>query len=314
MLAALAPRARGGLAVSGSSLFVLVAGAGLFGLSVFALRGLLEIREALRVADLSRANAPEFWPLTRIWSGAAPGVLVLLAASRLGAAAWLAGAAIAALGYRVAPEFLLAARRRVEQEVLDDLPVHLDLIAVGLEARCSLPAALALCAERAPAGALKRAWSRVVLEIHHGMDPLEALRAPPRMPTPAQAAGVLYIALAASVLAFWCWNRGVAIVGANAAGFTLHLLPLFGTGLAIVFLEERFQAFHAAGFAAILAGVVVATLAPGPASPLPAAGAGRAARTAHGTSRAHTATRLPRARASAAAWSGGDRLSSGSRR
>jgi drug/metabolite transporter (DMT)-like permease len=51
----------------------------------------------------------------------------------------------------------------------------------------------------------------------------------------------------------------VAIVGASAAGVTLHLLPLFGTALAILFLGESFQAFHAVGFATILAGVVVAT-------------------------------------------------------
>jgi len=41
-------------------------------------------------------------------------------------------------------------------------------------------------------------------------------------------------------------NRGVAIVGANAAGFTLHLLPAFGTLLAIVFLGESFHPYHAA--------------------------------------------------------------------
>jgi drug/metabolite transporter (DMT)-like permease len=88
---------------------------------------------------------------------------------------------------------------------------------------------------------------------------LEAWQSPPRMPGPAAAAGLLYIALAASVIAFWCWNRGVAIVGANAAGFTLHLLPLFGTVLAIAFLGEQFRLFHAVGFATILAGVVLAT-------------------------------------------------------
>ena len=88
-----------------------------------------------------------------------------------------------------------------------------------------------------------------------------ALLAPPRWPAPGALLGVLYIAVFASVLAFICWNRGVAIVGANAAGFTLHLLPLFGTVLAIVFLDETFLAFHALGFATILAGVVVATRA-----------------------------------------------------
>jgi drug/metabolite transporter (DMT)-like permease len=88
---------------------------------------------------------------------------------------------------------------------------------------------------------------------------LDALRAPPQWPTAGEAAGVLYIGLAASVGAYICWNRGVAVVGANAAGFTLHLLPAFGTALAMMFLGETFHPFHAAGFAAILLGVIVAT-------------------------------------------------------
>ncbi|HEX9396357.1 MAG TPA: DMT family transporter [Burkholderiales bacterium] len=91
---------------------------------------------------------------------------------------------------------------------------------------------------------------------------VEIMFTPPRMPTAAGAAGVLYMGLFASVGAFICWNRGVAAVGPNAAGFTLHLLPAFGTLLAILFLGESFQAFHAAGIATILAGVIVATRAP----------------------------------------------------
>jgi len=97
---------------------------------------------------------------------------------------------------------------------------------------------------------------------------LEALHAPPRWPSAREAAGVLYIGLAASVAAFICWNRGVAIVGANAAGFTLHLLPAFGTALAMLLLGEAFHAYHAAGFATILAGVVLATRRAGPAQGL----------------------------------------------
>lgn len=88
---------------------------------------------------------------------------------------------------------------------------------------------------------------------------VEALRAPLGWPEPRNVASVLYVALAASVAAFLCWNRGVAIVGANAAGFTLPLLPAFGTLLAMAFLGERFQLYHAAGIATILAGVVLAT-------------------------------------------------------
>lgn len=84
---------------------------------------------------------------------------------------------------------------------------------------------------------------------------------PPQRPTPAAAGGVLYVALFASIASYLCWNRGVAVVGASAAGFTLHLLPVFGTLLAIAFLDEAFRAFHAAGIAIILAGVVMATRA-----------------------------------------------------
>jgi drug/metabolite transporter (DMT)-like permease len=86
-----------------------------------------------------------------------------------------------------------------------------------------------------------------------------ALQTPPSLPAPREALGVLYIGLAASILAYICWNRGVEVVGANAAGFTVHLLPAFGTVLAIVFLGESFAGFHAAGIATILAGVLLAT-------------------------------------------------------
>ena len=88
---------------------------------------------------------------------------------------------------------------------------------------------------------------------------VEAWYAPPRWPGAPGIAAALYVGLAASVGAFICWNRGVAIVGANAAGFTIHLLPAFGTLLARLFLGESFRLFHALGIAAILAGVVVAT-------------------------------------------------------
>ena len=81
----------------------------------------------------------------------------------------------------------------------------------------------------------------------------------PRPLTVEAALAIVYVGVAASVIAFICWNRGVATVGANAAGFTLHLLPAFGTILAIIFLGEQFRGFHAVGIATILAGVLLAT-------------------------------------------------------
>jgi drug/metabolite transporter (DMT)-like permease len=78
---------------------------------------------------------------------------------------------------------------------------------------------------------------------------------------------VLYVGVFASVGAYVCWNRGVDLVGPNKAGFTYHLLPAFGTVLAVIFLGEEVHLFHVVGIATILAGVWLATAAP--------AGAGR---------------------------------------
>lgn len=80
----------------------------------------------------------------------------------------------------------------------------------------------------------------------------------PRL-TWGSAATVFYLGVFASVIAYSCWNEGVARVGANRAGFTIHLLPAFGTVLAILFLGEVFRPFHAVGIATILVGVLVAT-------------------------------------------------------
>lgn len=87
----------------------------------------------------------------------------------------------------------------------------------------------------------------------------EMMLVPPKTPTAAGLVGVLYLGVFASVGAFMCWNRAVAQVGANVAGFSMPLLPAFGTVLAMVFLGEELRAFHLVGIATILAGVILAT-------------------------------------------------------
>jgi drug/metabolite transporter (DMT)-like permease len=75
---------------------------------------------------------------------------------------------------------------------------------------------------------------------------------------PVTIATVLYVALAASVAAYAFWNRGVAEVGANRAGVFLHLMPAFGTVLAVLVLRESFHFFQLTGIALILGGVSLA--------------------------------------------------------
>jgi drug/metabolite transporter (DMT)-like permease len=66
---------------------------------------------------------------------------------------------------------------------------------------------------------------------------------------------LLGVALFSSVLAYIFWNRGVEQVGASVAGLFVHLMPVFGTILAWVFLGERLHAYHALGIAFILTGI-----------------------------------------------------------
>ena len=55
-------------------MFLVVGAAGVFALSVYGLRGLLEIRDALRHAELTRLSAPENWQITRLWLGVVAGL------------------------------------------------------------------------------------------------------------------------------------------------------------------------------------------------------------------------------------------------
>jgi len=145
-------------------------------LGIYGSRGLLDIHEALRGAELSRLSAPVNWQATRAFLALCAALPVWLAAAPLGASAIGAAAATAALAYAVAPRFLDALRRRAAQALLDELALHLDLIALAVEAGGSLTSALSACAERAPEGALRRCWARAALEIHAGAPVQDVLR------------------------------------------------------------------------------------------------------------------------------------------
>jgi drug/metabolite transporter (DMT)-like permease len=74
----------------------------------------------------------------------------------------------------------------------------------------------------------------------------------------ANLLSLFYVAVFPSTLAYLCYNRGVQLVGANRAAPFFHVVPLFGSVMAMVFLGERPQPFHFVGFALVLTGVFVA--------------------------------------------------------
>ncbi|MDB5409549.1 MAG: protein of unknown function transrane [Rhodospirillales bacterium] len=73
-------------------------------------------------------------------------------------------------------------------------------------------------------------------------------------------AGIGYVAVFASLLAYICYNHGVHAVGANVVGFMNPLLPAFATILAILLLGEQFRLFHLVGFALLLGGMALSMI------------------------------------------------------
>ena len=146
-------------------------------MAIPGLGGLFDIRAALRLGELDRLSAPRHWRVTRAFIGALASLPVYVAAAPLGASALGAALVAALLGYAISPGLLREARQRAEQGLLDELTLHLDLMALVLESGSSLKTAISVCAERAPDGPLRRAWVGAMLEIHAGAEVQEALRA-----------------------------------------------------------------------------------------------------------------------------------------
>jgi drug/metabolite transporter (DMT)-like permease len=78
----------------------------------------------------------------------------------------------------------------------------------------------------------------------------------------ANLASLVYIAVFPSTLAYLCFNRGVQLIGANRAAPFFHLIPVFGSAMAIFFLGEQPHWFHLFGYALVLTGVYVASRKP----------------------------------------------------
>ena len=75
-----------------------------------------------------------------------------------------------------------------------------------------------------------------------------------------------YIAVFPSFIAYLFFNRGIELIGAARAGQSWHLMPVFGSILAVVFLGETFHVYHAIGIALIAAGIVFASIKAAPAA------------------------------------------------
>ncbi|MBT9463338.1 DMT family transporter [Hydrogenophaga sp.] len=72
-------------------------------------------------------------------------------------------------------------------------------------------------------------------------------------------AGLVYVAVGPSLLAYRSWGAAVARVGPATAGIFSNLTPLFAALLSATLLREPPQPYHLAGFVLIVGGILVAS-------------------------------------------------------
>lgn len=77
--------------------------------------------------------------------------------------------------------------------------------------------------------------------------------------SPRALAAIGYVGVFAGFLGHVFYNAGVRAVGPSQGSLFIHLMPVFGTALAAVFLGERPHWYHFAGIAAILSGIYLTT-------------------------------------------------------
>ena len=71
---------------------------------------------------------------------------------------------------------------------------------------------------------------------------------------------IVYVAIFASIIAFFSWNKGVSIIGPNRSSLFLHLIPVFSSIWAVSFLNEKFSFFHFIGIIFILSGIILSNI------------------------------------------------------
>ncbi|UZE48193.1 DMT family transporter [Rhodopseudomonas sp. P2A-2r] len=100
----------------------------------------------------------------------------------------------------------------------------------------------------------------------------ELFTRPPAEINAGNLLSLAYVAVFPSVLAYTFYNRGIALIGANRSAPFFHLIPVFGSAMAIFFLGETMHLFHIVGYALVLCGIVVAARKPKPAIAAASAG------------------------------------------
>jgi len=66
---------------------------------------------------------------------------------------------------------------------------------------------------------------------------------------------LFYVVMFPAIAAYYCWQKGIEIIGPNRASMFIQLMPLFSAIMAIIIFNEKFELHHFAGAIFILTGI-----------------------------------------------------------
>ena len=66
---------------------------------------------------------------------------------------------------------------------------------------------------------------------------------------------LFYVVVFPAIAAYYCWQKGVEIIGPNRASMFIQLMPLFSAIMAIIIFKEKFELYHLIGASFIVSGI-----------------------------------------------------------
>ncbi len=66
---------------------------------------------------------------------------------------------------------------------------------------------------------------------------------------------LFYVVIFPAIAAYYCWQKGIEIIGPNRSTMFIQLMPLFSAVMAIIIFKEKFELYHFIGASFILTGI-----------------------------------------------------------
>ena len=66
---------------------------------------------------------------------------------------------------------------------------------------------------------------------------------------------LFYVVVFPAIVAYYCWQKGIEIIGPNRATMFIQLMPLFSAIMAIIIFKEKFELYHFVGATFIVSGI-----------------------------------------------------------